>query len=69
MQKKIIDFLVDLLFRGVIGLVLIYALSVFCQRWGMPVLVGINPLSFLIVAFLGAPGMLLLYVTGLIGLL
>lgn len=65
-MKQWMDRLVDGIFRGVVGLVLIYILKQLCLANGFLVFAGVNPLSFLLVAILGIPGFLLVFVIGLI---
>lgn len=65
-MKKWTDYLVDAIFRGVVGLVVFYVLKVVCVANGYFVFAGINPLSFLLVAILGIPGFLLALTVGLI---
>lgn len=68
-MKRWTDRVVDMIFRGVVGLVLIYILQQISIHTGFPVLAGVNPGSFLLTACLGVPGFLLLFAIGLIGLL
>ncbi len=65
-MKKWTDYLVDAIFRGVVGLVVFYVLKAVCVANGYFVFAGINPLSFLLVAILGIPGFLLALTVGLI---
>lgn len=65
-MKKWTDYLVDALFRGVVGLVVFYVLKQVCIANGYFVFAGINLLSFLLVAVLGIPGFLLVLTVGLI---
>lgn len=65
-MKKWTDYLVDALFRGVVGLVIFYVLKQVCIANGYFVFAGINLLSFLLVAVLGIPGFLLVLTVGLI---
>jgi len=58
-MKKWTDYLVDALFRGVVGLVVFYILKQICIANGFFIFAGVNPLSFLSVAILGIPGFLL----------
>ena len=60
------DRVVDMVFRGVLGLVVIYILEQICLYQEFPVLAGINMGSFLAVALLGMPGFLLVYAVALI---
>lgn len=65
-MKQWMDRLVDGIFRGVVGLVVIYILKQLCLANDFLVFAGVNPLSFLLVAILGIPGFLLVFVIGLI---
>ena len=65
-MKTWTDRLVDLVLRGVIGLVLIYILEQICIWKNIPVFAGINPGTFLLVACLGVPGFLLIFASSLI---
>lgn len=65
-MKKWTDYMIDALFRGVVGLVVFYVLKQVCTANGFLVFAGINPMSFLLVAVLGIPGFLLTLTVGLI---
>lgn len=60
-MKTWTDRLVDMIFRGVVGLVLIYILELLCVHNGFPVFAGVNAGSFLLTALLGVPGFLLVF--------
>jgi len=68
-MKNWTDRIVDMVFRGVVGLVLIYILQQLCIYTEFPVLAGVNVGSFLLTALLGVPGFLLVFAIGLIGIL
>lgn len=68
MEKKWIDRVVDMIFRGVLGLVVVYCLQMFCLYQEFPVLVGINLGVFSFIALLGIPGFILVFAIGLIGI-
>ena len=68
MEKKWMDRVVDMIFRGVLGLVVIYILQVVCISQNFPVLVGINLGVFSLIAMLGIPGFILVLAIGLIGI-
>ena len=68
-MKQWADYIVDRLFRGVVGLVVIYILQQVCIYTEFPVLAGVNPGSFFLIALLGIPGFLLVSAVGLIGIL
>ncbi|MBO5353748.1 MAG: pro-sigmaK processing inhibitor BofA family protein [Lachnospiraceae bacterium] len=65
-MKTWTDRIVDMVFRGVAGLVVIYILQRLCLHQGLPVLAGINFGTFLLVAILGMPGFLLVFAASLI---
>lgn len=65
-MKTWTDRLVDVIFRGVVGLVIIYILEVICIRRGFPVFAGVNAGSFLLTAVLGVPGFLLVFALSVI---
>ena len=65
-MKRWTDYLIDALFRGVVGLVVFYVLKQLCVANGFLVFAGINPMSFLLVAVLGIPGFLLVLTVGLV---
>ena len=58
--------LVDMVFRGVVGLVFIYVLEQICIFYGYSVLAGVNAVTFLVIFFLGMPGFLLIFACSLI---
>lgn len=65
-MKTWTDRLVDMVFRGVVGLVIIYILEQICIYNGFPVLAGVNAGTFLLTAILGIPGFLLIFVISII---
>ena len=65
-MKKWMDILVDAMFRGVVGLVVLYILRMVCVANDFFVFSGINLLSFLIVSLLGIPGFMLILMVGVI---
>lgn len=65
-MKTWTDRLVDMVFRGVVGLVIIYILEQICIHNEFPVLAGVNAGTFLLTALLGMPGFLLAFATSLI---
>ena len=65
-MKKWTDYMVDALFRGVVGLVVFYVLKQVCLANGWFVFAGVNFLSFFLVAILGIPGFLLALTVGLV---
>lgn len=65
-MKRWTDFLIDALFRGVVGLVVFFILKQICLANDFFVFAGINMLSFLLVAILGIPGFLLVLAVSLI---
>ncbi len=68
MEKKWTDKLVDMIFRGVLGLIVIYVMQLVCIHQNLPVLVGINMGVFSLIAILGIPGFVLVFAIGLIGM-
>jgi len=60
------DRFVDMVFRGVIGLVLIYILEQICLHQDFSVFAGVNAGTFLLTAILGIPGFLLVFAISLI---
>lgn len=65
--RWIIDTVVDMLFRGVIGLVLLYLFGLLCRYLEFPVFAGVNLATFGFIAVLGIPGFFLALAIGLIG--
>ena len=65
-MKSWTDRLVDMVFRGVVGLVVIYIVKLLCLHYGFPVLGGVNVWTFLLTALLGLPGFLLVFALSLI---
>ena len=65
-MKTWTDRLVDMVFRGVVGLVVIYILEQLCSYNNFPVLAGVNAGTFLLTAVLGMPGFLLIFAISLI---
>lgn len=65
-MKKWSDYFIDAMFRGVVGLVVLYILKLICEANDFFVFSGINILSFLIVAMLGIPGFMLILMVGII---
>ena len=65
-MKTWTDRIVDMVFRGVVGLVVIYILEMICLHQNFPVLAGVNAGTFLLTAVLGMPGFLLVFAISLI---
>ena len=65
-MKTWTDRLVDMVFRGVVGLVVIYILEQICIYNNFPVFAGVNAATFLLTAVLGMPGFLLIFAISLI---
>jgi len=65
-MKTWTDRLVDMVFRGVVGLVVIYILEQICIYNNFPVFAGVNAGTFLLTAVLGMPGFLLIFAISLI---
>ena len=68
MEKGWTDKIIDMVFRGVLGLVIIYIIQMVCINQSFPILAGVNLGTFSLVALLGIPGFLLVFAIGLIGL-
>ena len=67
-MKTWTDRLVDMVFRGVVGLVVIYILERLCLHYNFPVFAGVNAGTFLLTSLLGMPGFLLIFAISLIHL-
>lgn len=65
-MKTWTDRIVDMIFRGVVGLVVIYIVEQICIYQSFPVFAGVNVGTFLLVALLGMPGFLLVFAVSLI---
>ena len=65
-MKTWTDRFIDAVFRGVVGLVIIYILKQICIYNGFTVLAGVNAGTFLLTALLGVPGFLLIFACSLI---
>ena len=65
-MKTWTDRMVDMIFRGVVGLVVIYIVEQICLHQSYTVFAGVNLGTFLLVALLGMPGFLLVYAISLI---
>jgi len=65
-MKQWTDRLIDAVFRGVVGLIIIYIIKQICLANDFLLLAGVNPLSFGLVAVLGIPGFFLVFALGLI---
>lgn len=65
-MKTWTDCLIDMVFRGMVGMVVIYILEQVCIYHDFPVLAGVNAGTFLLTALLGMPGFLLIFAGALI---
>jgi len=65
-MKTWTDRLVDMVFRGMVGLVVIYIVEQICMYHEFPVMAGVNAGTFLLTALLGMPGFLLIFASALI---
>ena len=65
-MKTWTDRLVDMVFRGVVGLVVIFILEKICIYNGFPIFAGVNLGTFLLTALLGMPGFLLVFAISLV---
>lgn len=59
--RKKLEWLLNLLLRGVLGTVAIYFINLAVTGQGYPMLVGINPFTVLTCSVLGFPGLAALY--------
>ena len=59
--KRQLEWLLNLLLRGVLGAVAIYFINLAVGAQGYPALVGINPATVLTCSVLGFPGLAALY--------
>lgn len=59
--KRQLEWLLNLLLRGVLGAVAIYFINLAVAAQGYPSLVGINPATVLTCSVLGFPGLAALY--------
>lgn len=67
-MKTWTDRLIDMVFRGVVGLVIIYVVEQVCIYNSYAVMAGVNAGTFLLTALLGVPGFLLIFAATLIHL-
>ena len=65
-MKTWTDRLVDMVFRGVVGLVIIYILERICDYNNFFVFAGVNVWTFLLTSLLGMPGFLLIFIISII---
>ena len=61
LEEKINEFGINLLLRGVFGILAVHFINVYCIKNGYPVSVGINLYTVPVLGCLGAPGLALLY--------
>lgn len=59
--RRQLEWLLNLLLRGVLGAVAIYFINLAVVAQGYPTLVGINPVTILTCSVLGFPGLAALY--------
>lgn len=59
--RRRLEWLINLLLRGVLGAVAIYFINLAVAGQGYPALVGINPATVLTCSVLGFPGLAALY--------
>ncbi|MDR0949006.1 MAG: pro-sigmaK processing inhibitor BofA family protein [Lachnospiraceae bacterium] len=62
--KKRVEWLLNLIVRGVIGIIAIYFINVAFTRMGIALNIGLNPMTVLTAAILGFPGLAALYGLG-----
>ena len=65
-MKTWTDRLVDMVFRGVVGLVIIYILERVCYYNNFFVFAAVNVWTFLLISLLGMPGFLLIFIISII---
>lgn len=61
MGQKIVDMFMNLIFRGCIGIGIIYFLNMYLMEQNIMTAVGINGVTALVTSSLGIPGVGLLY--------
>lgn len=59
--RRRLEWLLNLLLRGVMGAVAIFFINLAVTSWGYPALVGVNPATVLTCSVLGFPGLAALY--------
>ncbi|MDR0964646.1 MAG: pro-sigmaK processing inhibitor BofA family protein [Clostridium sp.] len=63
--KKRVEWLLNFIVRGVVGVVAIYFINMGLATFGVTLNIGINAATVLTTAFLGFPGLVALYGLGL----
>ena len=63
--RKKTEWMLNILMRGILGAVAIYFINDALQGMGVPVEVGINPITVLTSGILGFPGVVALYGIGI----
>lgn len=59
--EKRVEVLKNFMLRSVAGIAVIFIMNVILEKTGVPVAVGMNPVSFLTAGILGLPGVAVLY--------
>lgn len=59
--EKRAEVLKNFMLRSVAGIAVIFIMNVILEKTGVPVAVGMNPVSFLTAGILGLPGVAVLY--------
>ena len=62
--KRKAEWMLNILMRAILGTIAIYFINNALQGFGIPVEVGINPVTVLTSGFLGFPGLVALYGIG-----
>ena len=69
MAEKGVRIIVNFFVRVVVGIALVFIVNEFMSLQGVPVQVGINPITVLTSGILGVPGVALLYGISFYGIL
>ena len=63
--RKRTEWMLNILMRGILGTIAIYFINTTLLSLGIPIEVGINPITVLTSGFLGFPGVIALYGIGI----
>ncbi len=66
---KLVEMIVNFVYRMVFGIICIYFLNLLFRIIGMNIQVGLNAWTSMVVGALGIPGVVLLFAIGFIGFL
>ena len=64
-MKRKTEWLLNILMRGILGTIAIYFINNALSGFGIPIEVGINPVTVLTSGILGFPGLMALYGIGI----